>query len=143
MRAFLYDLLTMDEALQEDLGGAEEILDRVVPRRSQGDILVPRPFLIFGLGTQSDERLIDSTANDGEASRQFFQVWVHDEGGSYVLIDQIVEKVKARLVGASDPASKVMTISYLETSQEFSNETYNTNFRYIRFQAILGKAGTP
>jgi len=32
-----------------------------------------------------------------------------------------------------------VTIRYLETSAEFSNQTYNTIFRYIRFQAIIAK----
>lgn len=140
MRAFLYNKLTLDPGLQAELGGAQGILTRVVPRRSQDDIMVPRPFLVFGLGTESDENLVDSTANDGEASRQFFQVWVHDEGGSYAKVDDLVKLVKDCLIGASDPASNVLTIRFLETSQEFSNETYNTNFRYIRFQAIIGKA---
>lgn len=143
MRAWLYDLLTTDVPLQSDLGGAEGIKDRVMPRRSEGDILSAKPFLIYGLGNSTDEGLVDSTANDGQAERQFFQVWIHDEGGSYALIDDLVKKVKKRLIGASSPANRVTTIRYLETSQEFNNETYNTIFRYIRFQAIIATGGTP
>lgn len=143
MRAFLYDTLTGDTDLQTDLGGAEGIKDRVIPRRSRGDILVTRPFLIFGLGNATSEQLEDSTANDAQAERQFFQIWVHDEGESYLLIDQMIDKVKKCLIGAISVEHKILTIRYLETSQEFNNESYNTIFRYIRFQAIRAKAGTP
>ena len=95
--------------------------------------------MVFGLGNSTSEALVDSTAldpNDKDAERQFFQVWVHDDSESYSLIDSIVEKVKRRLIGASSTEHKVLTITYLETSAEFNNETYNTLFRYIRFQAI-------
>ena len=143
MRAWLYDTLTASTELQAYFGGAEEIKDRVMPRRSQGTILVEKPFLIFGLGNSTNEQLEDSTADDAQAERQFFQIWVHDEGGSYALIDDIIPKIKRELVGKSHPASRLITVIYLETSQEFSNETYGTIFRYIRFQAILAKAGNP
>lgn len=140
MRAFLYDLLTTDVNLQSDLGGAEGIKSRVIPRRSQENIQVGKPFLIFGMGNSSREQLVDSTANsptDMDAERQFFQVWVHDDSQSWLRIDRIINTVKKRLIGASDTNARVVTILHLETSQEFSNETYNTIFRYIRFQAII------
>lgn len=143
MRAWLFDRLTADTDLQQDLGGVDGIKDRVIPRRSRGDILVARPFLIYGLGNATNEQLGDSTANDVEAERQFFQIWIHDEEESYILIDNMITKVKKNLIGASSVPDKILTVRYLETSQEFNNETYNTNFRYIRFQAIRAKAGTP
>lgn len=140
MRAFLYDLLTSDPDLQSDLGGAGGILDRVIPRRSQENILVARPFLIFGLGNSSSEQLVDSTADgpeDKTADRQFFQIWIHDDSMSFKKIDDLVKVVKDLVTGASSTQFRILTIQYLETSQEFSNETYNTLFRYIRFQAII------
>lgn len=142
MRALLYDLLTTDTDLQAELGGVEAIKARVMPRRSQGTINVAKPFIIFGLGNASNEYLADSTADDAEAYRQFFQIWVHDEGSSFVKIDRLIDIVKQRLVGANSRLFKVTTIIWLETSQEFNNETYNTNFRYIRFQAIIAQGGT-
>lgn len=139
MRAWLYDRLTTDPNLWPYLGGEFDIQRRVMPRRSQENILGPRPFIIYGLGNTSNEQLGDSTAQDHEAYRQFFQIWIHDEGGSYFDIDDIVEVVKKRLEGASDPISHLTTVIWLETSQEFNNETYNTLFRYIRFQGIISQ----
>ena len=142
MHAWLYDTLITSEDLQLDLGGEEGIAGRVLPRRSQTDISVPRPFLVYGMGNATNEQLGDSTANDVSAERQFFQVWIHDEGGGYDLINSIIPEVIRRLDGGSHVPSRIIVVTYLETSGEFSNETYNTLFRYIRFQAIRaqGKA---
>lgn len=144
MRSWLYDLLVLDPDLQLELGGAEGITERVLPRRSQQNINIPSPFLIFGLGNDSNEQLTDDTATDEDAHahRQFFQVWVHDTNDSYVKIDDLVEKIKRLLKGKSSKTHGVLAVLWLETSQEFSNQTYNTQFRYIRFQAIMAKGGT-
>lgn len=139
MRAWLYDRLTTHQPLWEAMGATSTTVKKqVVPRESQSNINLPKPFLVFGLGNETNEALSDE--NDHRASRQFFQVWVHDEGGSFSRIDNnIIPVVKDLLIGASDKASMVTTILWLETSGEFSNETYNTLFRYIRFQAIISK----
>ena len=139
MRGWLYDLLVSSSVLQAHLGGPTGIVDQIIPRRSEGSIPDMKPFIIFGLGNSTAEGLGDSTADDVEAERQFFQIWVHDEGGSFVRIDQMVDEVKRLLSGASHSPANVLTVRYLETSQEFGNETYRTNFRYIRFQAIIAK----
>ena len=142
MRTWLYDRLTTDDQLTQILGGVEEVKDRVMPRRSRQVIPSQSPFIIYGLGNDTNEELGDSTANDVDTHRQFFQVWIHDEdSGSYSLIDDIIPVVKRLLVGASSPENNIMTIAWLENSQEFNNETYNTLFRYMRFQAILGRTG--
>lgn len=147
MRAWLYDQLTTSTDLQSDLGGVGGILTRVLPRRSKMEVAVenlPRPFLVFGLGNATNQGLVDDTANDPrdkDAQNQFFEVWVHDEGGSYVLIDSLVAKIIKLLRGASSKADGILVVNYLETSQEFNNETYNTNFRYIRFQAVMITGG--
>jgi hypothetical protein len=142
MRAWLYDTLTDSTELQSDLGGVGGIGDRVLPRRSQQVIPELKPFVVYGLGNSTAEGLGDSTApNDKDADRQFFQVWVHDDGGSFTKIDTIVAKVIKLLHGAGSPANGVITVIYLETSAEFSSETYGTNFRYIRFQAVKVRGG--
>lgn len=145
MRAWLYDRLITSDELQSELGGVEGIQTRVTPRRSKEEIAsIPRPFLVYGLGNSTTMGLVDSTANDSQdrnADHQFFQIWVHDKGGSYEDIDSLVNLVIKRLSGASSPADGIVTIEYLETSAEFNNETYGTNFRYIRFQAVKMNGG--
>lgn len=140
MRAWLYDLLTQHPPLQAAVEATpSEMLDRVMPRRSEETINLPKPWLMYGLGNATSEDLSDSTAKDPQdknAERQFFQIWIHDEGGDFNKIDDIARIVIALVTGAESPEDGVLTVRYLETSAEFSNETYNTNFRYIRFQAI-------
>lgn len=97
----------------------------------------PKPYIVYGLGNDTNEDLSEDSLH--EAHRQFFQVWIHDEGASYDQVDDMVEIVKSRLKNASDKNSRITTVRWLETSQEFSNETLNTIFRYVRFQAIISK----
>lgn len=138
MRAFLYDLLTTDAELQSLFGWTlEEAQDRVIPRQSEESINIPAPYIVYGLGNNTNEALAEDT--DHTAHRQFFQVWIYDEGGDYGLIDDAIPVVKRILVNAHDTVSKVTTILWLETSAEFYNETYNKLFRYIRFQAIVSE----
>lgn len=141
MRTFLYDTLTQSEELQAFLGGSlETAKDRVIPRRSESTVNVPKPFIVYGLGNSTNEALAED--EDHTAYRQFLQIWFHDEGGSYLQIDAMIEVVKKLLVGQRNTAAMVTNLHWLENSQEFSNETYNTIFRYARFQAIISK-GVP
>lgn len=140
MRVWLYERLATDPSLRPDFGIDEAaVRESVVPRRSEETINVPTPYIIYGLGNDTNEDLAED--DDHEAHRQFFTIWIHDKGPSFLLIDNTIPKIKKRLVKGSDPTSGVMTVRWLETSQEFNNETYGTVFRYVRFQAIIGRTG--
>lgn len=137
MRAWLYDTLATFNDLAWELGVAEEELpNRINPRRSETTI-PSAPFVIIGMGYGNNEDLIDSTSGEVNPDRQYFQVWVHDDGNSFARIDRAMGLIRARLTGASSKEHGVVTINYLETSGEFGNQTYRTNFRYLRFQAII------
>lgn len=136
LRTFLYDRLYTCQPLQTLWGVDEQGLkSRVYPRRSQFVVPQTKPFLIYGLQTLSNEALAED--QDHRAERQFFQVWIHDEDGDYSVIDDTIPVIIKCLVNATHPPANVSGVNYLETSQEFNNETYGTAFRYIRFQAIL------
>ena len=147
MRALIYDTLCTGQGIADEIGiDVTGLPARVTPRRAQENVTyddLPRPFLIYGMGNATSQQLSDATANDAQAERQFFQVWVHDEGGDFDLIDRICAAVIKLLRGLGSVPHRVYTIEYLETSGEFNNETYGTNFRYIRFQAIRAKVGAP
>lgn len=140
MRSWLYDQLTGHEPLREWAGAADlaTMKEHVTPRRAQLTINLPRPFVIYGLGNSTNEGLADD--EQVKAERQFFQIWLHDEGATYNRIDDGVEIVKDLFRGAFSKPHNINAVRYLETSQEFNNETYNTIFRYIRFQAIIATA---
>ena len=139
MRPWLFDMLSNSPELRTLLNITfPELAVRIIPRESQTTLTnIPRPFIVYGLGQTTNEGLGET--NEHEARRQFFQLWVHDEGGDYGLIDEILEILKDTFQGQSAPAFNVSHVLWLENSQEFSNETYNTLFRYSRFQAIISK----
>jgi hypothetical protein len=141
MRTWLYERLATDPAFIPDLGVDEQAVRQVIiPRRSEETINIPGPrFLVFGLGNDTNEDLSEDPEHT--AHRQFFTIWIHDEGPTFLKVDDLVKAVKARLIGASDKASFVNTVRWLETSQEFNNDTYKTVFRYCRFQAIIARYG--
>ena len=138
MRAWLYDTLVQHEPLQMKMSLTEPLMrEHVMPRFTRHTINLSSPFLVYGMGSNSNENLAEDP--DHIAHRQFFQIWIHDRGADFGVIDDIVEILKDLLIGASDAASKVTTVRWLETSAEFNNESYGTIFRYVRFQAIISK----
>lgn len=142
MRVWLYDKLTSHQPLLDFVDDPDdpEMLPRVYPRESFDSSVVQKPFLVYGLGNDTNEGLAED--DDHEAHRQFFQIWLHDEGGDYSVIDAMIPVVKKLLINASSKEHNVMGVRWLETSQEFSDNTMNTIFRYIRFQAIIGKGAS-
>lgn len=137
MRTWLHQTLINDPDVQDWLGDGPE--DRVFPRFTKSTSVITKPFIIHGLGNRSE---ILASEDEGFGDRQYIQVWLHDEGADYTKIDDGLEIVKAALVNGSDKPSNLTTVQWLETSQEFNNETYNTIFRYLRFQAIISKGVT-
>jgi len=143
MRIWLYDTLVADAPLRTLLGveliDTATMMKRIKPRQSETSIPPNEdiPFLVIGLGNETNEGLAE--ADDHITERQFFSIWIHDRGGDYTLIDQIIDRVKKIFREAFSVEYQVTMVTYLETSQEFENQTYNTLFRYVRFQAIISK----
>lgn len=137
MRSWLHQTLKNDPDIQTWLGG--DPTGRVFPRFTKSTSVITKPFIIHGLGNRSP---IISSEDEGFGDRQYLQVWLHDEGADYTKIDEGLDLVKAALINGSDKPSNLTTVNYLETSQEFNNETYGTIFRYLRFQAIISKGVT-
>ena len=140
MRTWLYETLRYESSLSPTFGPDPDNM-RIYPRESLDSSVVEHPYLVYGMGNNTNENLAED--DDHMAERQFFQVWIHDKktakGGSYVDIDNAIPLVKAALVGKGNKELGILRVNYLETSAEFSSEALNTLFRYIRFQAIFGK----
>lgn len=132
MRTWLYQTLINAPTLQAVLEDSN-LEDRVSQGESLDTRLITKPFLVYTIGNSTNEHLSDYSL----ANRQFFTIFVHDEPADYTKIDDVVKVVKNLLVGASDPASKVMIVRHLETSRDLDDQTMGTILRYIRFQAIM------
>lgn len=110
--------------------------DRMYQGESLDSSQVTPPFLVYTIGNATDERLSEEPDSP---VRQFFQIYIHDRGGDYTQIDNIVGLVKARLKNQSDKDAGIITVVYLETSRDLDDQTMGTILRYIRFVAIKEK----
>jgi hypothetical protein len=138
LRTVLYQALSQNAGLIEWSGmSAEAWAAQVLPRQSQMTAPTTKPYLVYGLMTNVNEGLSEDPIV--EVGRQNFQVWIEDEGGDFTRIDAGLALVKSALVGLSSPADALMTVRWLETSQEFDSLEYGTIYRYLRFEAVIGK----
>lgn len=127
-RTFLYSALKNDPTLQGWVG------DRIYQSASMTTAQTVKPFIIYHIGNNTSENL----AEDHPANRYFFQIYIYDDGGDYTRIDNIGDRVKALLSGASSPQDKIINTRFLERSQDLNDETLRAIFNYLRFQWVLG-----
>lgn len=132
VRTWLYSKLTDPNALAlRDL-----IQDRVFAKKTMQSSVEEHPYIVFKLGNDSNENLAETV----DAHRQFIQIFVHDysdtEVGDYGRIDDIIAELKKILINASSGPDGVISVLYLETSQDLDDQTLSTVFKYIRFQII-------
>lgn len=129
--------------LHQRLSTSSSLVTYLSTRFYQGESLTTtpsvKPFLVYTMGNSTDELLSDEP---GGPERQFFQIYVHDEGGDYSRIDDIIWEVRQLLEGASSKDDGILTIIHLETSRDLDDSTMNTILRYIRFQAVRSRSMT-
>lgn len=130
MRTWLNNTLKNDTQLTTMLTGG------VHQGESMTSANVVKPFLVYTIGNATDEQLSEEPEGP---ERQFFQIYIHDEGADYQQIDDIIARVKTLLRNARDPESGIITVIYLETSRDLDDGTMGTILRYIRFVAIKEK----
>lgn len=128
-RQFIYDTLQVSSV-------ADKVGDRVF---QQGSMLTGqnfKPFLIYTVGNNTDEGMSDPDTY--QPSRQFFQVYIHDDVGDYAQIDDLVNIIRDAFLTASLPLN-VSGIQYLETSRDLDDPTLQTIMRYMRFQLAMAR----
>lgn len=127
MRQFVYDTLSGDAAITALVG----------TRVHQGESLVKAqldaPFLVYRIGNETNELFSE---DDQQPHRVFFQVYIHDKGGDYMRIDDLVKLVINALRGGPYPEYKILRVNYLETSRDLDDAEMGTLVRYVRFQAV-------
>lgn len=136
MRAWLYQTVINDPGLidyfEDLLQPGEVFSNRVYQGETLTDRLLPKPYLFYTLGNDSDENL----SEDVHPHRQFFTFYIHDSPSDYQRIDAIVDLLKKALVNKNGKEAGVITVRHLETSADFDDNTLGTILRYSRFQAI-------
>lgn len=124
-REFVYNVMANRAALTALVG------DRIF---QQGALLTGqtiKPYLVYTMGNNTDEGMSDPDSL--QPTRQFFQVYIHDEVGDYTRIDSIVKELKLAFM-AAETTGDVCGVTYLETSRDLDDNTLETIMRYMRFQ---------
>lgn len=133
-RTWLYGQLTAAE--YTDLRNL--VGNRVFAKKSMTSSVEEHPYLVFKLGNDTDEALAETV----DVHRQFIQIFVHDYTdetvGDYQKIDDIITELKKILKNGSSAPDGVISVQYLETSQDLNDETLSTVMKYVRFQLIIG-----
>lgn len=127
LRSWMRDQLVLDPAL------AEVIEERVYQSASLRDATIKTPFLVYHMGNDTDEAL----GYGATAHRQYFMIYVHDQYADYVRIDAIIDLVIAALRDRGSAKEGVYTVRFLEKSQDMTDASLNTIFRYLRFQFVM------
>lgn len=132
-RTFIYKKLTSSPVV-DHVGGADD--PRVFAKKTMASAVEEHPFIVYKLGVDSNEDLSENI----EISRQYLQIWVHDVNldthADYMRIDQIIADIKKALFRANSALDGIWITTFIETSQDFNDDTLNTLFKYARFHMI-------
>lgn len=129
LRQWLYETLLNDSGVSALVG------TRIVLGSALTTNQLPRPYLVYRLGNETDWELAEV---DVFPRTVYFQIYVQDDPADYDRIDAIIAAVKTafRTVNGS-PANKVIQSRWMETSRDLDDQTLNTIFRYMRYQLIM------
>ena len=130
-RTWVYGMMMNHAPLQAIVG------NRIFAKKTMTSSREQHPYIVYKLGYNANENL----AEDQLVTRQFIQIFVHDfadyESGSYDRVDEVLAVVKDLFFEQSSPADGVISIQYIETSQDLDDQTLSTMLKYARFVAIV------
>lgn len=111
--------------------------DRVFAKKSMTSSVEDHPFTVFKLGNATNAALAETV----DVANQFCQIYVHDvsdeDGGDYQRIDSIITEMKRALINANSAPDGIISVQFLETSQDLNDETLGTIMKYVRIQLIV------
>ena len=131
IRTWVHQALSTDDALVGMVG------DRVFQQGSMLTAQQLKPFLVHHFGNSTDEGMYDE--DNFRPSRQFLQIYIHVDQGDYGPVDDLMPLVKSALSKIAGKPTDLISVRYLETSQDLQDDLLQTYFRYMRFQLILAR----
>lgn len=122
MRKLVFQAITGDAAVTAVIPA-----DRWV---SAGALDAPevRPFGVI--------RIVDATRSVVGSSQPRAEIWVHDERGSYIRIDSVLQLVRTALESAvpmENATHRIVDVEWAGDSPDLVDEGYNTNTRNSGF----------
>lgn len=131
-RQWAYTTLTQDTALGEMVPA-----DRIFASQAMMTAQVARPLIVLKFGNDSDEQLFDDPDIPLRPSREFFEVWIHDDRPSYMQIDGIIDLVKQALrTQQTSPDAHIIAVKLMDVSADLEDTSMDTVLRYIRFHLV-------
>lgn len=132
-RSFVYGTMVNSPDIT-DLVGKDN--PRIFAKKTMTSSVEAHPFIVYKMATETPEMMNEQL----EVTRQFFQVWVHDfqdgDHADYERIDAIILKLREAFWIKGSKEEDVWLTNWVETSQDFNDDTLNTIFKYVRFQMI-------
>lgn len=130
MRQWIYDVLRTSLAMQGLLGNPPAIFE--------GGALTKVPevdqFLVIRFGAEAPELDGDDDLDELPQNSNV-QLWAHDRGGDYLVIDKILKTARRVLSGATMPANG-FNCRWVEGSRDFKDPDFNTLTKYSRYVLI-------
>lgn len=103
----------------------------------KGNPPTERPFIVINSGTEVPE-LVDG--DSPVSTSRVAGVYVHDQPGSYVRIDQILLLVRAELVGQVSTLPSAIACVWIGDSGELADDVYGTLMKEGSFKLVGGGA---
>lgn len=91
-----------------------------------------KPFLIYRSTSVNSTLRGD---DQDRAMQEGFMVFIHDVAGDYLRVDGIIEQVRQLFRDANAGGdTAIISVTWLETSEDLRDDDLGTIFRYSRFQ---------
>lgn len=124
-RTWIYERMNGDGALTSELPGgihASTSLDHTPHEK---------PFVMY----RSVANVPDLRGDDiDQTATETFLIFVHDQPGDYLAIDEILSRAYFLFSNVTDPSAGIIRSNWLETSEDFRDEDMGTIMKYLRVQ---------
>lgn len=108
-----------------------------------GDSASPaRPFVVLRSGLRASEPI---PGLRDKMSRWPYMVWAHDDPGSYLRVDQMLEAVRGRLGSLSYPITaetdglRILEMIWNDDSEDLQDDGFKTAVRWSSYTAMTRK----
>jgi hypothetical protein len=92
-----------------------------------------KPYLMYKMFVTAPEMMGDDLS---KVLTQGFQVFVHDVPGDFLRIDDIIQVLRNLFTNASDKAAGVVSVRWVDVSEDFRDSDMGTNTKFIRFRVL-------
>lgn len=128
IRTWVYGVLSGDPAIADPVTTNTEV--RIYPVNVLNSV-PDSPYIVYKIMPEIPE-------NIGAARRTQLQVWVHDDSGSYLQIDDLLEEIKRAFMTHPNEGD-FLQARWLDDSEDLFDEGTNTISRYTRLDLVQAR----